>query len=79
MFMLPFLEFLKDGKEHTLKECVEAMGLHFNLTDEDMAVKLPSGTDTVVRNRTQWSRTYLSKAGIVDTHSEYDKIDVSTI
>ena len=79
MFMLPFLEFLKDGKEHTLKECVEAMRLHFNLTDEDMAVKLPSGTDTVVRNRTQWSRTYLSKAGIVDTHSEYDKIDVSTI
>ena len=67
MFMLPFLEFLKDEKEHTLKECVEAMRRHFNLTDEDMAAKLPSGTDTVVRNRTQWSRTYLSKAGIVDT------------
>ena len=70
MFMLPFLDFLKDGKEHTLKECVEAMRLHFNLTDEDMAIKLPSGTDTVVRNRTQWSRTYLSKAGIVDTVSK---------
>lgn len=70
MFMLPFLEFLKDGKEHSLKECVEAMKQHFNLTDEDMAVKLPSGTDTVVRNRTQWSRTYLSKAGIVDTVSK---------
>jgi restriction endonuclease Mrr len=25
MFMLPFLEFLKDGKEHSLKECVEAI------------------------------------------------------
>ena len=67
MFMLPFLDYLKDEKEHTLKECVEAMKQYFKLTDEDMAVKLPSGTDTVVRNRTQWSRTYLSKAGLVDT------------
>lgn len=66
-FMLPFLVFLKDKKEHTLKECVLAMKSHFKLTDDEMAVKLPSGTDTVVRNRTQWSRTYLSKAGLVDT------------
>ena len=69
MFMLPFLDYLKDEKEHTLKECVEAMKKHFKLTEADMAVKLPSGTDTVVRNRTQWSRTYLTKAGIVDTIS----------
>lgn len=66
-FMLPFLENLSDGEEHSLKECVEAMRLHFNLTDEEMAAKLPSGTDTIVRNRTQWSRTYLTKAGLVDT------------
>ena len=66
-FMLPFLDYLKDGKEHSLKECVEAMRLHFHLTDEEMAAKLPSGTDTIVRNRTQWSRTYLGKAGLVDT------------
>ena len=66
-FMLPFLDYLKDGKEHSLKECVEAMRLHFHLTDEEMAAKLPSGTETIVRNRTQWSRTYLGKAGLVDT------------
>lgn len=65
-FMLPFLEYLKDGKEHTLKDCVEAMRVHFKLSDKEMAKKLPSGTDTIVRNRTQWSRTYLSKAGLVD-------------
>lgn len=65
-FMLPFLEYLKDGKEHTLKDCVEAMRVHFNLSDEDMSKRLPSGMDTIVRNRTQWSRTYLGKAGLVD-------------
>lgn len=63
-FMRPFLEFLGDGKNHTLKECVQEMVNHFGLSEEDVAEMVPSKVETKVHNRTNWAMTYLKKAGL---------------
>ena len=63
-FILPVLQFLNDGKDHTVKECTEHIQHVFSLTGEDMEQLLPSGTVGVVKNRTQWALTYLKKAGL---------------
>ena len=63
----PFLEYLKDGKQHTLKELKQYVGEKFNLTDEQLSEMLPSGRQTVFVNRIGWARTYLKKAGLIDS------------
>src|SRR5690625_3444382 len=65
-FMYPFLELLKDGKEHTLQSIYQEMAVYFNLTEKEINKKLPSGKQTVFQNRVGWARTYLSKAGLIN-------------
>jgi restriction endonuclease Mrr len=43
----------------------EAMQEHFKLTEEERAARIPSGHSTVVRNRTGWAMTFLTKAGLI--------------
>ncbi|WP_053983686.1 restriction endonuclease [Niameybacter massiliensis] len=63
----PFLEFLKDGQPHTLKELKQHVSQYFNLTEEALLEMLPSGRQTVFVNRIGWARTYLKKAGLIDS------------
>lgn len=49
--MLPFLRFLEDGKEHSLREAEEALAEHFKLTPAERAELLPSGQQGVFKNR----------------------------
>ncbi|WP_245644920.1 winged helix-turn-helix domain-containing protein [Peribacillus loiseleuriae] len=42
-FMYPFLKQLEDGKEYRLQDLYVLLAKHFNLTDEEIAEKLPSG------------------------------------
>lgn len=63
----PFLECLSDGKPHTLKEIRGYISRYFHLTEAQMAILLPSGQQTVFANRVAWSRTYLKKAGLIDS------------
>lgn len=65
--MLPLLRLCGDGEIHTLPEAVEAFASEFNLTDEERKQRLPSGRMTVLYNRTGWARTYLAKAGLLDS------------
>lgn len=65
--MLPLLRFLGDGREHTLGECVEAVANEFKLTPEERIQFLPSGTSTVIGNRVGWARTYMKKAGLLES------------
>lgn len=62
---LPFLQFLKDGKEHPIKEVFEHLCNQFQLTDEERNRLLPSGKQLVVSNRVGWARTFLKKAGML--------------
>lgn len=66
-FMFPFLDYLKDENEHTLKELYEILPQHFNLSEEQVEELLPSGNQTVVVNRIGWARTYLKNAGLISS------------
>lgn len=65
--MLPLLECLRDGKEHSLGEAVDAVSDHFRLSAEERQQLLPSGASTVIGNRVGWARTYLKKAGLLES------------
>ncbi len=65
--MLPVLRYCGDGKDHTLRETIEALQDEFKLTDEERKELLPSGRQAVFDNRVGWARTYLKKAGLLDS------------
>jgi restriction system protein len=65
--MLPLLVFAGDGKEHSLREAIEALANQFNLTLEERKELLPSGRQATFDNRVGWSRTYMKKAGLLDS------------
>ncbi|BAO30172.1 restriction endonuclease [Sulfuritalea hydrogenivorans] len=64
--MLPFLSFLSDGSDHTLRDAEDALAGHFNLTSAERAELLPSGQQGIFKNRIGWARTYLKKAGLIE-------------
>ncbi|CAI8763574.1 restriction endonuclease [Chryseobacterium sp. IT-36CA2] len=63
--MYPFLSLLQDDKVYSLDNMMQLLTQHFNLTKEDLALKVPSGQQTLFRNRVGWSRSYLQKAGLI--------------
>lgn len=65
--MLPLLKFLSDGKEHSLGDAIEALSDEFGLTPAERQQLLPSGQQTIIRNRVGWARTYMAKAGLVES------------
>ena len=65
--MLPLLRFAADGNEHQLKEASQHLAQEFKLTDEEQNEFLPSGQQPVFINRIGWARSYLKKAGLLDT------------
>ena len=67
--MLPLLEHIKDGKEHTLREAIDALAVRFKLTDEERRELLPSGLQRTFDNRVGWARTYMKKAGLLESKS----------
>ncbi len=62
--MLPLLNLLSDGKEHSLNEADDLLSAQFKLTEEERRQLLPSG-QAVFRNRIGWARTYMKKAGVI--------------
>lgn len=65
--MLPFLRYIADGKEHTLREAEENLAENFNLSPAERAELLPSGQQGVFKNRIGWARTYLKKAALLES------------
>ena len=63
--MLPLLKYLADGKEHVLSEIHDFLAEQFKLTDDELRELLPSGKQTIFRNRVGWARTYMKKAGLL--------------
>ena len=66
-FLHPLLEVLADGQEHRVSDLYEVVANHMGLTAEDRAELLPSGKQRRYANRIGWAKTYLAKAGLVDT------------
>jgi len=64
---LPFLEILSDQKEHTLREIIDLLAAQFLLSVTEKAQLLPSGQQPVFDNRVGWARTYMKKAGLLES------------
>lgn len=65
--MLPLLNQVADKKQYLLKELILVLGQHFKLTEEELNELLPSGSALLFANRVGWARTYLKKAGLLDS------------
>ena len=65
--MLPLLRSAADRKEHYYREAVDALANEFSLSDEERREMLPSGQQETFRNRVGWARTYLKKAGLLES------------
>lgn len=65
--MLPMLKFAADSQEHSVSATVDALALHFNLSDAEKREMLPSGAQAVFTNRVGWASTYLKKAGLLES------------
>ena len=65
--MKPLLTAVKDGKTYEINSIAAALAKQLNLSEEDTAEMLPSGRQTVYKNRIGWAKTYLKKAGLIDS------------
>lgn len=65
--MTPLLGVARDGKEHTLGDAIEQIALQLKLSDQDKKESLPSGRQARFDNRVGWARTYLKKAGLLES------------
>jgi restriction system protein len=65
--MLPLLEYARDRKDHTLRQAVEDMAVRFKLTADERRELLPSGRQPIFDNRVGWARTYMKKAGLLES------------
>jgi len=66
-FFKPFLEVAADGAEHSLKEARERIATAFNLSEDDLAEILPSGTQTRFDNRVAWTKSYFVHAKVLES------------
>jgi restriction system protein len=64
--MLPLLMQLSDGEEYSMKHLIKKLYKHFNLSDAEINLLLPSGGRRVIDSRIGWARTYMYKAGLID-------------
>ncbi len=65
--MLPLLKLVADGQEHKYRDLIEKLGAEFHVTDEERKELLASGNQPIFDNRVGWAKTYLKKAGLLDS------------
>lgn len=76
-FFYPVLKYSSEHNEISLNEIREFLTQYFSLTDEDKAERVPSGTQTKFDNRIYWTKSYFSKAKLIEnTKRAHFKITV---
>jgi restriction system protein len=65
--MLPLLKLVSDGQEHKYRDLVENLATEFEVTDQERKELLASGSQAIFDNRVGWAKTYLKKAGLLDS------------
>lgn len=65
--MMPLLEYSSDGEVHHIRNASEAIAEYIKLSDEQVNELLPSGKKTKYYDRIHWAKTYLSKAGLLQS------------
>lgn len=64
--MLPVLRLFASGTTR-VRDCIPEIVRQFDITPEEAEQLIPSGSLSVVASRTHWARTYLSKAGLLES------------
>ncbi len=73
--MLPLLKIAEDKQEYSIREAIDLIANLFKLNEQERKEVLPSGQQYIIDNRVGWARTYLKKAGLVEsTKRSYFKI-----
>lgn len=67
--MLPLLRLVKADGPISNQTAIEKISDEFKLTKEERLELLPSGQQEKITNRVIWARTYLKKAGLIDSPS----------
>ncbi len=65
--MLPLLKLVSDGQEHRYRDIIENLATEFEVTDDEREELLASGNQAIFDNRVGWAKTYLKKAGLLDS------------
>jgi restriction system protein len=65
--MLPLLKLVADKQEHKYRDLIENLANEFQVTDEERKELLASGNQPIFDNRVGWAKTYLKKAGLLDS------------
>jgi restriction system protein len=65
--MLPLLKLVSDRQEHKYRDLIENLAIEFQVTDEERKELLASGNQAIFDNRVGWAKTYLKKAGLLDS------------
>jgi restriction system protein len=65
--MLPLVESLADGNEHEVRDLRDEIAKKLAISDADREELLPSRKQAVYDNRLGWAKTYLDKAGLLET------------
>jgi len=65
--MLPLLKLAGDQSDHSLGEAYDALAKELGVSDAERDELLPSGKQSRFENRVGWARTYLKKAGLLES------------
>lgn len=65
--MLPLLKLVADGEEYKYRDLIEQLGTEYQVTDKERKELLASGNQPIFDNRVGWAKTYLKKAGLLDS------------
>jgi len=65
--MLPLLKSISNGKEYKYRDLIDNLAVEFKLTGEERKEMLASGNQAIFDNRVGWAKTYLKKAGLLDS------------
>jgi restriction system protein len=65
--MLPLLKLVSDKQEHKYRDLIEKLAIELKITDEERKELLASGNQAIFDNRVGWAKTYLKKAGLLDS------------
>jgi restriction system protein len=65
--MLPLLQQVSDNREYRYRDLIELLAERFKLSDNERNELLSSGQQSIFDNRVGWAKTYLKKAGLLDS------------
>lgn len=68
-FFQPIMEYMEDENIHNIKELRDFCFKYYNLTEQDLKLTVPSKKQSLFYNRVFWAKTYLVKAGLIESVS----------